>query len=475
MKKIGKYEIRDVIGQGGMGKIYKAVEPKSGKTVIIKQLMVTNKATIEKRFQREADLMSSFSHRNIVKVFDIFKVAKFLYISMEYVHGMTLDDLIKKHKKMSVTAATLVLLEICRGLRYAHQKNIIHRDMKPDNILLARKGEVKLCDFGIATAQPGSDEGLTNTGVIMGTPAFMSPEQLFSTKHVDRRSDIYSLGVLFYQMLTGEQAFPSTFSSETIAKIRKGKYVAAHKLNPEIPGYFRKILKKTMHVKKEKRFDSLDPIINILLKHSKDFQEDSDLKDALKDYFGGNEIIVKKRSSKEKNSIKKRSKVNKQKNKPVKFIIKQEKPKKNKKKAAVKKAVKPVEKKSKKIAVKKQTRKNTTNKKHQLSIHSKETVQKTGKLNKNPSQLICKRKTYDLNKSNTISIGRKTSNEIVLANDAQVSRIHTKVMKKGKNGFIIDMSTNGTILNGRKIPKRKKTRIYPDDVILVGKTKITVR
>jgi serine/threonine-protein kinase len=289
-KMIGKYKILSLIGQGGMGKIYKAVDPKLKITVILKQLMISSQTILKRRFEREASIMKSLSHRNIVKVFSHFKAGKYDFIAMEYVDGISLEDLIKKNKKISTLPAILIFSEICKGLQHAHDYGIIHRDIKPDNVLISKTGDVKLLDFGIATARPGSGEDLTKTGTVMGTPSYMSPEQIVNSKDVDIRSDIYSLGVVLYQMITGVKPFSSTFSADTIDKINKGIYENPAKYIPEMPEIFKKILKKTMNCKKNKRFKDLKECIKLLSKHTQKFKSGSQVKSAIQKYLHGRNI-----------------------------------------------------------------------------------------------------------------------------------------------------------------------------------------
>ena len=298
-EKIDKYEIKSIIGQGGMGKIYKAIDPDTKKPIIIKQLLIYSQAVLTKRFQREADVMMAFNHRNIVKVFNQFRRGKSYFIAMEFVDGMSLEELIKKKKKIDNLPAILIFKEICIGLKHAHDNEIIHRDIKPDNVLISKFGDVKLVDFGIATAKPGSEEDLTKTGTVMGTPAYMSPEQIIDSKDVDKRSDIYSMGVLFYQMVTGKKPFSSSFSAETLNNISKGIYENPERIIPDIPNLFKKIIKKTMNCKKKNRFKDLKECINILTKHTVSFRNNSQIKNAIRKYLSGRNISEKEEDATE--------------------------------------------------------------------------------------------------------------------------------------------------------------------------------
>lgn len=297
--KIGKYKLLNIIGQGGMGKIYKAIDPGLSKPVIIKQLMLSSQTILKRRFEREASIMKSLSHRNIVKVFNHFKEGDSYFIAMEYIDGMALEDLIKKNKKINTMPAILIFREICNGLKHAHDYGIIHRDIKPDNVLISKTGDVKLVDFGIATARPGSTEDLTKTGTVMGTPSYMSPEQITNSKDVDKRSDIYSLGVVLYQMITGVKPFSSAFSAETINKINRGIYENPVKYLPEMPEIFKKIIKRTMNCKRNRRFKDLKDCIKLLSKYTENYKNNSKVKEAIKKYLSGHDIDNKDEDSTE--------------------------------------------------------------------------------------------------------------------------------------------------------------------------------
>lgn len=269
MNRVGEYQITSVLGQGGVGKVYKAIHCKSGKTRVIKQLLLDETSTLTKRFIREAEVMMKLNHPNIARVFKHFKQGRTHFLAMEYIDGIDLGQLINRKNRIDLKPTLLIFLEICKGLSFAHQKGIIHRDIKPENILIAKSGEIKLLDFGLATAPPGSNEALTKTGIIMGTPAYMSPEQIKSTKDVEIRSDIYSMGVLFYEMLTGTLPFALNFSEKNLKNINNGKYTNIHKVNSELPRYLKKIIKKTMNADKNKRYPDLEKLISVLSKHIK--------------------------------------------------------------------------------------------------------------------------------------------------------------------------------------------------------------
>ncbi|MBN1798565.1 MAG: serine/threonine protein kinase [Spirochaetales bacterium] len=284
-KMIDKYKIVSVVGEGGMGKVYKAIHPTLKKHIVIKRLSISTAKTLSERFKREANVMMGFRHENIISVYDHFKHGKSYFIVMEHIDGISLEDLIDKKKKIPPLAAALIFREICRGLQYAHHKGVIHRDIKPDNVLISKNGDVKLFDFGIAMVEAEADKELTKTGVVMGTPSYMSPEQIKDAKHVDKRTDIYSMGIMLYQMVTGKKPYPGGFSAETIHKITKGMYVKPGKHVSKLPGVFKKVIKKTMHHKMNKRYADLEHIISLFSRFLKKYKTPSEINKAIKEYL----------------------------------------------------------------------------------------------------------------------------------------------------------------------------------------------
>jgi serine/threonine protein kinase len=288
-RKVGKYTILSKIAQGGMGAVYKAKHPTLKRYVLLKKLTLRGGPQFIERFRREARIMMDFKHDHIVQVYDHFKEGSSYYIAEEFVDGVSLEQLIKRERYLSNEAAALIYYEVCRGLQHAHEKGVIHRDMKPGNILISNQGEVKLVDFGIATSLEHSEEGLTRDGMTLGTPSYIPPEQIDNAKTVDRRADIYSLGVVLYEMLTGKTPFPGSFTAETIALIHKGKYTHPKRINPKVAPGLAKIIAKSMKPNRRRRFQDLRQIIRRLERRIKR-RDPASIRRALKRVIQGREI-----------------------------------------------------------------------------------------------------------------------------------------------------------------------------------------
>ncbi|HUI73174.1 MAG TPA: serine/threonine-protein kinase [Spirochaetia bacterium] len=264
MKKIGKYELIGKIAQGGMGALYKAKHPTLERVVLLKKLAIHGSGQIVERFKREARLMMDLNSERIVQVFDHFKEGPNYYIVEEFVDGVSLDALIRRERYLGNQAAMVLFYEICRGLKFAHDRQVIHRDIKPGNILISGHGEVKLADFGIATSAQEMDDGLTKDGTMLGTPAYVPPEQIEDAKNVDRRADIYSVGVVLYEMLTGKTPYPGSFTAETIHLIERGQYIAPQRLNPRASPFLCRIVRTCMRVKRKRRYADVGVILRLL-------------------------------------------------------------------------------------------------------------------------------------------------------------------------------------------------------------------
>jgi eukaryotic-like serine/threonine-protein kinase len=295
--RVGKYLVTGRIARGGMGEILKAKHPTLNKDVILKRLAFNSKEVVIERFKREAQLQIDFRNDNIVQVFDHFKEGLSYYIVMEYVDGISLDALIEKNRYLPNEIALLIFYQIARALKYAHDKDVIHRDIKPANVLISKEGIVKLTDFGIATSKDLHEKYLTRE-MTLGTPAYMSPEQITDTRNVDKRADIYSMGVVLYEMVTGKCPYPCDISSENINRIQKGKYIRPSKLNPKVSSVAGRIIKKAMHHKRKKRYKDLQEIINILSVQLKKYRNQEMMDEAIRLFIQGKTADPKKAKKK---------------------------------------------------------------------------------------------------------------------------------------------------------------------------------
>lgn len=282
---IGKYKIMGLVAKGGMGAVYKAVHPTLRRMVILKKLTIKGNATIRERFKREAQILLDMQSPYIVHLFDYFVEGSSHYIVEEFVDGLSLAQVIEKQVSLGTELSLLVFLDACYALKFAHARGIVHRDIKPGNILISRRAEVKLADFGIAAsddieeiAVTKSDKivskvagDVTQTGVTLGTPAYMSPEQISDSRSVDNRADIYSMGVMLYEMLTGTKPFPSKISEDTLLRIRKGRYLDPRRIDKSVPRVICRMIRRMLRAAPEKRYHSIDSVIRIVRRYLRDY------------------------------------------------------------------------------------------------------------------------------------------------------------------------------------------------------------
>jgi eukaryotic-like serine/threonine-protein kinase len=250
--RVGKYEIAEQIGVGGFGVVYKAWDPYIQRWVALKTCSAVEEETTQ-RFYREAQLAGALQHPNITLIFDFGIEDGTPYFVQELLSGTDLDELLKRGP-MSLPATIAILLQVCAGLEYAHARSIIHRDIKPANVRVMEDGSVKIMDFGIAKSIQ-SPSRLTQTGVALGTAGYLAPEQL-SGKPLDIRTDLFSLGVMAYEMVTGTRPFAGPSVSNVIYQILNERPAPLRQRNPACPERLEKAILKALARNPDDRFPS---------------------------------------------------------------------------------------------------------------------------------------------------------------------------------------------------------------------------
>jgi eukaryotic-like serine/threonine-protein kinase len=256
VEKVSRYEITGELGKGAMGRVYKAVDPTIGRTVALKtmRLDVHGLETDEmlRRFKNEARLAGVLNHANIVTIYDAGEQDGLFYIAMEYIEGVTLHSVLNERKTLAPEEIINISKQVCAGLDHAHHHGVIHRDVKPANIMLEPDGVAKIMDFGIAKSGGG---GVTSTGQVLGTPNYMAPEQVRG--HVlDGRTDLFSFGVMLYEMTTGEKPFAGTNVTTIIYKIINESPTPPRELDVTIHPGLDKVIMKALAKKPDDRYQT---------------------------------------------------------------------------------------------------------------------------------------------------------------------------------------------------------------------------
>jgi eukaryotic-like serine/threonine-protein kinase len=255
LQRIGRYEIVGELGRGAMGVVYKAKDPTIGRTVALKTMRLDvhglDSEDLLRRFKNEARAAGLLNHPNIVTIYDAGEDQSVFYIAMEYLEGTTLQEVLAERGVLEAGEAIQFSREICKGLDYAQAHGIVHRDIKPANIMITRRGAVKIMDFGIAKAG-GS---MTSTGQVLGTPNYMSPEQV-KGKQLDGRSDLFSFAVMLYEMLTGEKPFSGQNITAIIYKIVNETPIPPRELDPTMHASLSAIVMKALAKAPEERYQS---------------------------------------------------------------------------------------------------------------------------------------------------------------------------------------------------------------------------
>lgn len=255
---IGRFHVIETIGEGAMSIVYKAFDPEINRTLAIKVLRGECAADPEYRYRflQEAKAAGKLTHPNIVTIFDVGEAEAGPYIAMEYLEGATLDQVMASEQRLPLREAVIYGIQLSEALDYSHNRGIVHRDVKPSNIIsLGERDGIRITDFGIAHMETVGAAQRTVVGTVLGTPQYMSPEQIEGLP-VDGRSDLFSLGVILYQLITGEKPFVSTTLTSLLLKIVKDEPSPIGEKAPEVPQSLRKIVERLLEKKPEQRFQS---------------------------------------------------------------------------------------------------------------------------------------------------------------------------------------------------------------------------
>jgi eukaryotic-like serine/threonine-protein kinase len=271
-RRIGRYEVERELAEGGMGVVYLALQPELERRVVLKRKRrdLADEEEAAERFLREARTAAAIHHPNVVCVYDCFTWRGETYIACEYVDGLDAASALAKAGPFPPRIAALVALEIAHGLEELHARGFVHRDLKPDNVLLGRGGEVKIADFGIA--HDPKEPALTRTGVSIGTPDYMSPEQLRGER-VDDRSDVFALGAVLYELVSGKPPFqqpdPGDSQAEPsrLLRIEQGRFVPLRSAARGTPRALARITSRCLRANPRRRIGSAAELRRRLERH----------------------------------------------------------------------------------------------------------------------------------------------------------------------------------------------------------------
>jgi serine/threonine protein kinase len=266
-KQIGRFEVRSEIGRGSNGVVYAAFDPVLGREVAIKAIPLATDNQVRRRaeasFLQEAKSAASLNHPGIVTVFDAGKTDSVAYIAMERLYGSDLHDWLATRNKLGAKAVASMMARVADAVHYAHRRGLVHRDLKPSNIFLTRDLKPKVLDFGVALAQY-SDTPLSASRQLIGTPNYMSPEQALG-RPLDARSDVFSMGAILYELLTGQRAFDGNHVEETLTKVASQTPSPIHQLNPEVPPELIEIVHRAMAKDAAERYQTAAEMRNDLV------------------------------------------------------------------------------------------------------------------------------------------------------------------------------------------------------------------
>lgn len=251
----GRYEILGILGQGGMGAVYKARDRELDRLIALKVIrpeLATDPAILQ-RFKQELILSRNITHKNVVRIFDLGEAEGIRFISMEYVDGEDLRTLLRRAGKFTPQEAISVIEQVCRALDSAHSEGVIHRDLKPQNIMRDRHGRIVVMDFGLARSL--GDSGLTQTGALVGTLEYMSPEQAMGST-LDQRSDIFSVGLIFFELLTGKAPYHADTAIASLMKRTREDAKSASDVDASVPRSLSAIVSRCLEREPANRYHS---------------------------------------------------------------------------------------------------------------------------------------------------------------------------------------------------------------------------
>src|SRR4051812_46447390 len=255
LTQIGKYQIEDLVGEGAMGVVYKALDPVLNRHVAIKVMgdAISRDDELRDRFLREARAAGSLQHPNVITIYDFGDVDGHPFIAMEYVEGIDLEDLLRSGTPLSLEAKLGIMIDVLNGLAYAHKRGVVHRDIKPANIRVDEEGHARIMDFGIAHLNSSAMTKMTRTGIMLGTPNYMAPEQIIG-QDITARTDIFAAGAVLYEILTNARPFQADTLHAVLYKITSETPPSLNQILPGLPTALDGIVMRALAKDPQRRF-----------------------------------------------------------------------------------------------------------------------------------------------------------------------------------------------------------------------------